>query len=187
MAFEENSYDRLAELGGSKFEIVNDEPNITGWKVKTEDGLKVGIVDDLLFNPASQKVKYMVVNFSGNELHFEKDRQVLVPISVADLYSDKDYAKSIIQVSSTEHLTRKHAYDASQDGNVVVLAGVTIAQLNALPLYEKNHLSPDVERAIQKIFERPERTEMKEHAHYENHTRSKPPTDSHRSTTTNKK
>lgn len=173
MAFEENSYDHLAELGGSKFEIVNGEPNITGWKVKTEDGLKVGKVDDLLFNPASQKVRYMVVNFSGNELHLESNRQVLIPIGVADLYSDNEYQRSVISTSSTEHLPRDRSYDPSVDGDVVVLPGVTIAQLNSLPLYEKNHLSPAIERAIKKIFEIPASNERRESVQHQNRERQR--------------
>ena len=176
MAFEENSYDRLAELGGSDFEIVDGEPDITGWKVKTEDGLKVGRVDDLLFNPASQSVRYIVMNFSGNELHLESARQVLIPIGMVDIYSKKDYRKSVVPVSDTEHLPRNRAYDPSLDGDIVVLKGVTIAQLNALPLYEKHHLSPDIEAAIQNIFEKPERKE--DRAHHENHYREN--ADTHR-------
>lgn len=184
MAFEENSYDRLAELGGSNFEIVNGEPDITGWKVKTADGLKVGRIDDLLFNPASQKVRYIVVNFSGNELHLESDRHVLIPISVADLYSDKDYQKSIVPVSATEHLPRNGAYDPSNDGDVVVLRDVTIAQLNALPLYEKNHLSPDVERAIRQIFDRSVSDESVRH---DEHSRVRPHPGAHKPKVAHKK
>ena len=174
MAFEENSYDHLAELGGSKFEIVNGEPNITGWKVKTEDGLKVGKVDDLLFNPASQKVRYMIINFSGNELHLESNRQVVIPIGVADLYSDDEYQRSVISTTSTEHLPRDHHYDPALDGDVVVLPGVTIAQLNSLPLYEKKHLSPAIERAIKKIFEIPAASGRTEPAQHQNPERQQP-------------
>lgn len=185
MAFEENSYDRLAELNGSKFEIINGEPNITGWKVKTEDGLKVGRVDDLLFNPASQKVKYMIVNFSGNELHVEGDRQVLIPINIADLYSDKDYQKGVISTSSTDYISRNNAYNPAKDGDVVVLPGITIAQLNSLPLYEKNHLSPDIELAIRKILERPATAERKEPVHHAN--QSSESGNTHRPKTSHKK
>ncbi len=173
MAFEENNYDHLAELGGSKFEIVSGEPNITGWKVKTEDGLKVGKVDDLLFNPASQKVRYMVINFSGNELHLETNRQVVIPIGVADLYSDNDYQRSVISTTKTEHLPGDRNYDPAVDGDVVVLPGVTIAQLNSLPLYEKNHLSPAIEKAIKKIFETPAPTERREPVRHQNQERQR--------------
>lgn len=173
MAFEENSYDRLAELNGSKYEIINGEPNIVGWKVRTEDGLKVGRVDDLLFNPESQKVKYMIIDFSGNELHLETDRQVLIPINVADLYSEKNYEKSVISTSTTEYISRNNAYNPAKDGDVVVLPGITIAQLNSLPLYEKNHLSPDIERAIRKILERPATAPRKESPrHHDEHRES---------------
>jgi hypothetical protein len=180
MAFEENSYDRLAELGESKFEIVNGEPNITGWKVKTEDGLKVGKVDDLLFNPASQKVRYMIINFSGNELHLESNRQVLIPIGVADLYSDDEYQRSVISTTTTEHLPGNRRYDPALDGDVVVLRGITIAQLNSLPLYEKNHLSPAIERAIKNILETPAPPERKETAQHQNQERQRSSDNHHR-------
>ena len=45
------------------------------------------------------------------------------------------------------------AADPADDGNVVYLHDVSAAQLDALPLYEKNHLSRHVEIAIRKIFE----------------------------------
>lgn len=154
MAYEEHTYGHLEELGGSKFEIVDDEPNIKGWDVKTGDGLGIGSVHDLLFNPQSRKVRYLVVDMNGNELHLDEGRRVLIPIGIAELYSKRDYKKSVVQVHRDGSYDKKHdPYDPAYDGNVVVLPGVNIAQLNALPLYEKDHLSPDIEMAIRKIFE----------------------------------
>ncbi len=148
MAFEENTYDHLEELGGSDFEMVDGEPNIIGWDVKNGKGQKIGEVDDLLFNPQSRKVKYMVVDMDSNKLQLDKGRKVLIPIDIADLHSKHADKSSVVQ-----HMEHK-VYDPAFDGNVVILRRVSIAQLNALPLYEKNHLSPQTEMAIRNIFEK---------------------------------
>jgi hypothetical protein len=160
MAFEENTYNHLEELGGSDFEMVGGEPDIIGWDVKTEEGQKIGEIDDLLFNPQSRKVRYLVVD--SNKLHLDKGRKVLIPIGIADLYSKKERIRDDERAyddnrnsHSEEYVVQRkghNAYDPAYDGNVVILPGVTIAQLNALPLYEKNHLSPQTETAIRKIF-----------------------------------
>lgn len=53
-----NEYRRLEELGGSDYEIVDGEPHIKGWNIKDSLGAKLGKVHELLFNPASRKVRY---------------------------------------------------------------------------------------------------------------------------------
>jgi len=71
---------RLEELGGSNYEIVDGEQNIKGWEVKNEKGVKIGEVDELLFNPASRSVRYLVVDLDDNELELENDgRKGLFP------------------------------------------------------------------------------------------------------------
>jgi hypothetical protein len=142
--------------------MVGGEPDIIGWDVKTEDGQKIGEIDDLLFNPQSRKVRYLVVDMDSNKLHLDKGRKVLIPIGIADLYSKKERVRDDERAYEDDRdlhhkeyvVQRKghNAYDPAYDGNVVILPGVTIAQLNALPLYEKNHLSPQTETAIRKIF-----------------------------------
>jgi sporulation protein YlmC with PRC-barrel domain len=82
-------YDHLQELGGSNYEIVDGEPNIKGWKVRNHEGRKIGKVDELLFDPVSQKVRYLVVDLDANELGLDDDRKVLVPIGVAAIYDKK--------------------------------------------------------------------------------------------------
>src|SRR3954469_10855400 len=95
----------LQELGGSDFEIADGQPNIKGWDVKDESGKKIGEVDELLFDPQSQKVRYLVVDLSGNDFDLDK-RDVLVPIGIAELHDEDDD---------------------------VILPGISATQLNALP------------------------------------------------------
>jgi PRC-barrel domain len=146
MAFEDITYEHLEELSRSDFEIVNGEPNIIGWDVKNGQGQKIGEVDNLLFNPQSRKVRYLVLNMDSNKLHLDKGRKVLVPIGIADLYRKSD--------KKDDRDDRRNAYDPAYDGDIVVLKGVSIAQLNALPLYEKGHLSHHIEIAIKNIFDK---------------------------------
>jgi uncharacterized protein (TIGR02271 family) len=126
MSSENKEYVQLEELGGSKFEVVDGEPNIMGWDVKNEGGEDVGEVSDLLFDPESLKVRYLVVELNTNETGLE-EKQVLVPIGIAELKQSND--------------------------NHVLLKQVTVAQLNAVPRYEKGKLSYETERTIRYIFE----------------------------------
>jgi uncharacterized protein (TIGR02271 family) len=114
----------LQELGGSDFEIADGQPNIKGWDVKDENGKKIGEVDELLFDPQSQKVRYLVVDLSGNDFDLDK-RDVLVPIGIAELHDEDDD---------------------------VILPGVSATQLSALPDYDKDELGPDVEGRVRSAF-----------------------------------
>src|SRR5437879_6187870 len=137
MAFEENTYNHLEELGGSDFEMVSGEPDIIGWDVKTEEGQKIGEVDDLLFNPQSRKVRYLVVDMDRNKLHLDKGRKVLIPIGIAELYSKNERTRNDEKahvddrgVRRDEYVVQRKghaAYDPAYDRNVVILPGVTIA------------------------------------------------------------
>jgi len=137
---------RLEELKSSGFEIVDGQPDITGWNVKARSGKKVGEVHDLLFEPGTRKVRYVVVDLDDNALGLDEDRKVLVPIGIAELYTKSSPVERHVDPAYS-------AYDPAGDGNVVYLHDVSAAQLDALPLYEKNHLSRHVEIAIRKIFE----------------------------------
>lgn len=127
MALEDNNteFNRLEELGGSDYEVVDGQPNIKGWDVKNGQGQSIGDVDELLFNPASRKVRYMIVDTDANDLSLEA-RKVLIPIGIAELHEDDDD---------------------------VILPNVTVAQLNSLPTYDGNQLSADTERSIVGTFE----------------------------------
>jgi len=148
MATEERVMHRLEELHGSGYEVTDGQPDIIGWDIKAQSGKKVGEVTDMLFESSSRKVRYLVVDLDDNELGIEEDREVLIPIGMAELYTK----------SSHDHPHRDtdpayDTYDPARDGNVVFLPGISAEQLDELPLYEKNHLSPHVEVAIRKILE----------------------------------
>jgi PRC-barrel domain len=120
---------RLEELSGSKFEIVDGQPDIRHWGVEDLQGNKLGKIDDLLFNPASRRVRYLVINLKGNQVGLT-DRKVLFPIGVAILHEKDD---------------------------TVLLPEVTPVQISILPFYEKGVIvTPETEQDIRNVFVSPD-------------------------------
>jgi hypothetical protein len=119
---------RLQELDRSDFEIVKGEPDIRGWDVKGTNGEKVGEVEELIVDAQERKVRYMVVDLDDNKLKLNH-RKILIPIGLAELDSDHD-----------DVLTPK----------------ISPQQFDELPEYDRNNLTPDVERRICSTLERRE-------------------------------
>jgi hypothetical protein len=124
MGLEENEYNHLEELGGSNFEIADGQPNIKGWAVKLDEEVRIGEVDELLFDPESYSVRYLVVDLESEETRLA-ERKVLIPIGVAQLFEDTD---------------------------LVLLPNISLQQIGALPAYERGGVSPAVELMIRTIF-----------------------------------
>jgi sporulation protein YlmC with PRC-barrel domain len=121
---EDLEYSRLEELSGSDFEIVDGQPDIKGWDVKNEQGENIGDVDELLFNPQTRKVRYLVVDTDANDLRLEA-RKILIPIGVAELHEEDDY---------------------------VVVPQVQVSHLEGLPSYEPGTLNAEHESHIRTTF-----------------------------------
>jgi len=115
---------RLQELGGSDFEIADNQPNIKGWTVKNTQGQTIGEVEELIFDVESRKVRYMVVDLEDSVLDLEP-RDVLVPIGLAELHESEDD---------------------------VILPHITADQLRALPTYEKGRIGRDTESSVRSVF-----------------------------------
>lgn len=118
---------RLQELGESDFEVVDGQPDIRGWDVRDTQGKKIGEVEELIVDAQQKKVRYMVVDLDDNELDIDDDREVLVPVGLAELHEDDDN---------------------------VILPNITAAQLTALPEYDDDELTDDLERRISSAFGR---------------------------------
>jgi len=123
MATNENK-NRLVELGGSDYKIKDGQPNIKGWPVKDNTGQKFGKVDELIFNPSSKKVRYIVVNLKDNDFNLDS-RKVLVPIGKANLHENDDD---------------------------VILPGVRAEQLRGLPDYKEGEITPSTESTVRNHF-----------------------------------
>ncbi len=120
-------YVHLKELSNSDYEIKDGEPDIIGWDIKNSEGRKLGEVDELIFDPQARKVRYIVLNMEGNETDLEDERRVLIPIGVAELYTDNDD---------------------------VIIPQVTATQLSQLPPYEGcPELTSALEMDTRSVFE----------------------------------
>lgn len=168
---EEKKYDHLIELGGSDYEIVDDEPDIRGWKVKNEAGQLIGKVDDLLFDPQSEQVRYLIIDLNDAEFVIDEDKKILAPIGLASLYDGKQIQASndealvtpptepidhtVIFTADeipTEEPATDYLYNPADDGEVVVIS-VTEDQLSRLPAYLQDHVDPETELSVRHIFE----------------------------------
>jgi len=117
---------RLQELDRSNFEIVDGEPDIRGWDVKNSTGQKIGEVEELILDVQEKKVRYMVVDLDNNELKLNR-KKVLVPIGLAEL-------------------------DRKDDD--VLISNISPEQFGQLPNYDRDQLTPDVERRIFSTLDR---------------------------------
>lgn len=122
-----NTYRTLKELSKSEYQVVGGEPNIIGWEVNNESGAYIGEIKELLFDPETQAVRYMVIDLSNNGMHLD-DKQVMIPIGLAHLH-----------VSNDE----------------VVLPNIHIEQFNALPNYRSEETGPETEVFIRSVIGSP--------------------------------
>ncbi|WP_342647616.1 DUF2382 domain-containing protein [Mucilaginibacter sp. CSA2-8R] len=131
MAYDnDNEQPRLQELGGSDYEIVDGQYNIKGWEVKNEQNQVIGDVTELLFDPISQRVRYMIVDTDANDLRLNA-RKILIPIGLAELHEKDDD---------------------------VIVPNVTASQIQDLPDYTGLPVDTEAERLIVDTFDRPYNT-----------------------------
>lgn len=124
MAAEDKRHTRLQKLSGSDFEIMDGQPDIRGWDVKDESGKQIGEVEELIFDYQDRKVRYLVVDLDDNDFDLD-DKEVLVPIGIAQLHKDDDD---------------------------VILPGVTAEHLRALPEYDEDRFDTEHETSIRNVF-----------------------------------
>lgn len=123
MTPEDIKYNHLIELTGSDFEIVDGQPDIRGWEVRDKSGRVIGEIKELLINPPSERVRYIIMDVNYETYAADMEKLILVPIGLVELY----------------------------DGYVV--APISRDQIRQLPAYELNGLSPDVELFNRYIYE----------------------------------
>jgi|GEM_PF-873940 len=114
----------LEELKGSDYKIAEGAPDIQGWKIVDYTGEKIGKVQDMLFDKAAQKVRYIITHLNDTYSNLG-DRDVLIPIGKAQL-----------NISDEE----------------VVISDLTLAQLSSLPSYTAGDITPEQEYAIRNTF-----------------------------------
>jgi sporulation protein YlmC with PRC-barrel domain len=60
--------------------VDGDSHDIRGWSVVDEGGVELGVVEDLLFDPETEQVRYVIVNAPG--------RHVLIPLGILGFEKD---------------------------------------------------------------------------------------------------
>ncbi|MBA4167688.1 MAG: PRC and DUF2382 domain-containing protein [Chitinophagaceae bacterium] len=86
---QEKDISGLQELRHSNYSIVDEQPNIEGWSIYDGQHRKLGKVHDLLFDPATHQVRYIIASLhekiAGND-----SGHVLIPIGIAELHATDD-------------------------------------------------------------------------------------------------
>lgn len=113
----------LRETGD--FEVADGYPDVKGWDVKADGGRKVGEVHDLLFDRTTCAVRYMDVELDRKRFNLKEARHVLVPIGSVRL---------------------------DDDGDDVLLNGITDADLLAGPAYRHDSFDDEYEQDLGSRF-----------------------------------
>lgn len=160
MEQQEMRNNRLVELTGSDYEIVDGEPDIRGWAVKDPQGKKIGEVDELLFDEVSQRVRYIVIELDYDNYSAGLQKQILIPIGIAEFSKDRGSDSSSSPaafVDDSDHPENIPLHDGSKvvydlDADVVIVP-ITLQQVMQLPSYNADFVSPGDEIAIRNVLE----------------------------------
>lgn len=112
---------RVAPLGElDDYKVADGDPDIRGWDVTTQDGRKVGEVDELLVDTEAMRVRYIAVDL--NDDLAGDDRSVLVPIGAAHLDDEADRVL-VVGISREQFTTlpeyRREAFDRDYESSVL--------------------------------------------------------------------
>lgn len=121
----------LKELRSSGYEMRDGEPDIRGWKVKNNQNIEIGKVDELLFDVQSLRVRYLILDLDGKPLNLVS-RDVIIPIGLAVV---------------------------DKANELVMLPEVSVGHLASLPDYKKGNLTIATERDVRNVFAPVERVE----------------------------
>jgi sporulation protein YlmC with PRC-barrel domain len=128
--------DRIAAMGQSDgrivpmrqargFKLSRGDLDPRGWNVFGADGERVGVVSDLLVDPAAMKIRYLAVDLAEDLFELKEDRHVLVPAEAAEL---------------------------RERGKDVWIEGINSDEVARLPAYTGGAADPEVERTVREVF-----------------------------------
>jgi hypothetical protein len=80
------------------YKVAKGDPDVRGWEVLSNDGRRLGKVDDLLVDTAAMRVRYLDVDLDGDLRHLAgegtgpgtKRDNILIPIGSAQLHEKDD-------------------------------------------------------------------------------------------------
>jgi hypothetical protein len=114
----------LTELHRSGYEVADGYPDIRGWSILNGAGQKIGEVVELIFDPLSNSVRYLVVHIEGKPINL-LSRDVLVPIGLAELV---------------------------EETGIVSVPNISLGHLALLPTYKRSIFNRSFERAVRNVF-----------------------------------
>lgn len=118
---------RVVPLSEAKgFKLEPGAPDLRSWNVFGSDGERVGVVSQLLVDPAAMKVRYVDVDVLEDLFALRDDRHVLVPLEVVDL---------------------------KERGNDAWVRRLTAREVARLPAYTGGTVEPWMERLVHGAFD----------------------------------
>lgn len=84
----EQHHTGLQELRNSDYAIAEDQPDIEGWTIYDGQHQHLGKVHDLLFDPSTQQVRYLIARVLAEG--DDDITQRLIPIGMAELHANED-------------------------------------------------------------------------------------------------
>jgi hypothetical protein len=114
----------LTELHRSGYEVADGYPDIRGWNILNGLGQKIGEVVELIFDPLSNSVRYLVVHIEGKPINLIS-RDVLVPIGLAQLV---------------------------EETGIISMPTITLGHLALLPTYKRSEFNRAFERSVRGVF-----------------------------------
>jgi uncharacterized protein (TIGR02271 family) len=100
----------LSDLGD--YEVAEGYPDPRGWTVRSSDGTEVGKVHDLIVDTGSMRTRYLDVRLAKDVAGATEDRDVLVPIGTARVEDDGDNV--IVNGLTADRIVMLPAYDHRQ-------------------------------------------------------------------------
>lgn len=103
---------RLVHLSESdRYDILDNEPDVRGWTVRTQDGRRVGKVEDLLVDTGAGRIRYLEVELASEPKDETGRQYALIPVGAARLDEEDD---DIVVNERAAHRAGMPAYDRKQ-------------------------------------------------------------------------
>lgn len=94
---------RLGDLSGYK--VADGDPDPRGWEVVTQDGRRIGKVEDLIVDREAERAHYLDVHLQEGP-----DRHVLIPTEAVQLGHDERRRQQVAVGASAEYLSSVTPY-----------------------------------------------------------------------------
>ena len=113
------------------FRLAKGAPNLRGWTVYASDNEKVGVVTEMLVDPAAMKIRYLDVDLADDLFALSDDRHVLIPLEAVDLRERSEDAW--ITNATSREIARLPAYTGGAVDPLLEEAAVQIFRLQTYP------------------------------------------------------